>query len=87
MIFDSTWEFKDVNTKYATHGFHNYPATMIPQIANKLIAEYGISAKTLFDPYCGTGTSLVEANLRGINAIGTDINPLARLISESKTTS
>nr|WP_195461105.1 DNA methyltransferase [Alistipes sp. D31t1_170403_E11] len=86
MIFDSTWEFKDVNTKYATHGFHNYPATMIPQIANKLIAEYGISAKTLFDPYCGTGTSLVEANLRGINAIGTDINPLARLISESKTT-
>jgi DNA modification methylase len=40
----------------------------------------------LFDPYCGTGTSLVEANLKGINAIGTDLNPLARLIAKTKTT-
>jgi site-specific DNA-methyltransferase (cytosine-N4-specific) len=34
---------------------------------------------------CGTGTSLVEANLKGINAIGTDLNPLARLIAKTKT--
>lgn len=40
----------------------------------------------LFDPYCGTGTSVVEANLRGINTISTDINPLARLITKAKST-
>ncbi len=85
-ITDTTWDFKAVNTKECTHCYHNYPAMMIPQIANRLIGFYGKNAKTLFDPYCGTGTSLVEANLAGINALGTDLNPMARLIAEAKTT-
>ena len=42
------------------------------------------SAKIL-DPFCGSGTVLLEANLRGYDAIGIDINPLARLISGAKT--
>lgn len=40
----------------------------------------------MLDPFCGSGTSLLEANLAGINAIGADANPLARIISEVKTT-
>lgn len=83
---DTTWDFRTANTKEYTHCYHNYPAMMIPQIANRLIYEYGKKAKTLFDPYCGTGTSLVEANLCGIDAYGTDLNPMARLIAEAKTT-
>jgi len=83
---DTTWDFRTANTKEYTHCYHNYPAMMIPQIANRLINLYGKKAKTLFDPYCGTGTSLVEAGLNGINAIGTDLNPMARLIAEAKTT-
>ncbi|MER3524904.1 MAG: hypothetical protein C4326_12860 [Ignavibacteria bacterium] len=59
---------------------------MIPQIPSKLLELFGSSAKRLFDPYCGTGTSLVEAQLRGIDAAGTDLNPLARLIAKAKTT-
>ena len=81
---DTSWDFRTVNTKEHTHCFHNYPAIMIPQIANRLINLYGKKAKKLFDPYCGTGTSLVEANLNGIDAIGTDLNPMARLIAEAK---
>lgn len=34
----------------------------------------------------GSGTSLVEASIKGLKAIGTDLNPLARLISNAKTT-
>ncbi len=83
---DTTWDFRTANTKEYTHCYHNYPAMMIPQIANRLIDLYGKKAKTLFDPYCGTGTSLVEAGLNGIDAIGTDLNPMARLIAEAKTT-
>lgn len=83
---DTIWDFKTANTKEYTHCYHNYPAMMIPQIANRLIDLYGKKAKTLFDPYCGTGTSLVVARLKGINACGTDLNPLARLIAEAKTT-
>lgn len=85
-FIDLSWDFKNENTKTYTHCFHSYPAMMIPQIAERLIQTYGQKAKLLFDPYCGTGTSLVEANLKNINAIGTDLNPLARLISKAKTT-
>jgi tRNA G10 N-methylase Trm11 len=83
---DETWDFRKSNTKEYTHCFHPYPAMMIPQVARRIIENYGNKSKILFDPYCGTGTSLVEANLKGINAIGTDINPLAKLIATVKTT-
>jgi len=83
---DPSWDFRTADTKRYTHCFHPYPAMMIPQVAGRILDEFGIGAKTLFDPFCGTGTSLVEANLRGINAVGTDINPLARLIAKVKTT-
>ncbi len=83
---DEIWDFRKAKTKKYTHCFHQYPAMMIPQVAGKILDEFGKNAKLLFDPYCGTGTSLVEANIRGIDAIGTDINPLARLIAKTKTT-
>lgn len=78
-------DFKNTNISYSSHGFHTYPAKMIPQVAKALIREFGKKDDVLFDPYCGSGTSLVEANLNNIHAIGTDLNPLARLITEVKT--
>ncbi|MGO5493953.1 DNA methyltransferase [Parabacteroides merdae] len=85
---DNRWSFKTANTKEFTHCYHAYPAMMIPQIARTLIEEYSPNGKCelLFDPYCGSGTSLVEASLKGINSIGTDLNPLARLMARVKTT-
>jgi len=80
------WTFNGANTRQLTHCYHDYPARMIPQIAAKLLDMFGNNAKLLFDPYCGTGTSLVEATLRGINSVGTDLNPLACLIAKAKTT-
>ena len=79
------WTFNGASTRDLTHCYHDYPARMIPQVAGKLLDSFGVSAKHLFDPYCGSGTSLVEANIRGINASGTDLNPLARLIAKAKT--
>ncbi|MCL0050150.1 site-specific DNA-methyltransferase [Thermodesulfovibrionales bacterium] len=61
---DSSWDFRRDNTKEYTHCYHSYPAMMIPQVARRLIDKYGKKSKLLFDPYCGTGTSLVEANLK-----------------------
>ncbi len=83
---DEVWDFRSADTKQHVHCFHTYPAMMIPQVAGQILDDFGNGARLLFDPYCGTGTSLVEANIRGINAIGTDINPLARLIAKVKTT-
>ena len=85
-IISDSWDFKTANTKEYTHSYHAYPAMMIPQIARRLIDEYSTTdTKLIFDPYCGSGTTLVEAKLRGINAIGTDLNPLARLLSRTKS--
>ena len=85
---DNYWSFKTADTKEFTHCYHTYPAMMIPQVARTLIEHYAPTdgCHFLFDPYMGSGTSLVEASLKGINSIGTDINPLARLISKAKTT-
>jgi|YNPNPStandDraft_1061719.scaffolds.fasta_scaffold01724_11 site-specific DNA-methyltransferase (cytosine-N4-specific) len=79
------WTFNGADTRELTHCYHDYPARMIPQVAGKLLDLFGTHAECLFDPYCGSGTSLVEANVRKINAIGTDLNPLARLIARAKT--
>lgn len=86
-LFTEDWDFRSANTKEYTHCYHSYPAMMIPQIARRLINEYAPQGKfqLLFDPYMGSGTSLVEASLKGIDSIGTDLNPLARLISEVKS--
>lgn len=79
------WTFNGAPTRELTHCYHDYPARMIPQVAGKLLDLFGKNAKQMFDPYSGSGTSLVEANIRGINASGTDLNPLARLIAKAKT--
>lgn len=79
------WTFAAASTRDLTHCYHDYPGRMIPQVAGKLLDTYGCGANLLFDPYCGTGTSLVEGMVRGINVVGTDLNPLARLISRAKT--
>ena len=59
---------------------------MIPQIARRLLNQYGVEGEWLFDPYCGTGTSLVEASLFGMHSVGCDINPLVRIIATAKVT-
>lgn len=82
---DESWDFRKADTKRLTHGIHPYPAMMIPQVAARLISRYGAAGDVLFDPYCGTGTSLLEAKLAGMDAVGTDLNPLARLIASVKT--
>ena len=62
---DDTWSFKTANTKEYTHCYHAYPAMMIPQVARRLIEEYAPDdgCNLIFDPYVGSGTTLVEATI------------------------
>ncbi|MCC6842795.1 MAG: hypothetical protein IT264_06915 [Saprospiraceae bacterium] len=77
---------RDVNTY--THGFHKYPAKFIPHIPKWAITKYlnGNKDKNILDPFCGSGTTLVEGVLAGYNSIGIDIDPLSAMISKVKTT-
>jgi len=80
------WTFRNENTREYTHIYHDYPARMIPQIPRQLLTIlHAKEGQILFDPYCGSGTTLVEGMMKGLNVIGTDINPLAKLISEAET--
>lgn len=80
------WDFKTYQTKTYTHGFHNYPAMFIPQVARKLILAFSKEGDLVCDIFCGSGTTLVESSLLNRNSIGIELNPLAVLIARAKTT-
>lgn len=69
-----------------THGLHIYPAKIVPQIARELIAKLSKPLDTVLDPFCGSGTVLVESLMANRNSIGIDINTLALLLAKVKTT-
>ena len=85
-VRDPSWDFIGENSKISIHGIHTYPAMMLPQIARRLIEECGKESKVNLDPFCGSGTVLVESLLHDTNSYGVDINPLAILLSRVKTT-
>lgn len=78
------WDFKDFQTQYLSHRFHSYPARFIPQIPKTFIKLFTKEEDTVIDPFCGCGTTIVEAYLAGRNSIGNDFNPLACLITRAK---
>lgn len=86
---DDYWDFKDDDTHEYTHGIHSYPAMMVSPISKNIIdiVKQVKTVDSLFDPFAGSGTVLVEGMLAGIPIIaGNDINPLALLLSKVKTT-
>lgn len=80
------WDFKGEDTTYLTHGIHPYPAKFIPQIPANLIERLSEPGDTVYDPFVGSGTTMVEATLSGRAALGTDVNPLSVLLSRVKST-
>lgn len=66
-----------------THPFHSYPARLHPATARILVENAGPGL--IVDPFCGSGTVLVEARAAGNPALGNDLNPLATLVAFAKT--
>ena len=81
------WDFDKVTGRDRIHDIHPYPARFIPQIPREIIRLFHPGdGSTVFDPFCGSGTTLVEAIRAGKPAIGVDVHPLAVLIAKTKTT-
>jgi len=85
---DKTWSFSDCkpsDTGKWTHGYHRYPAKFIPQLAERLMADYITNGTAnVNDPFMGCGTTVVSAISRGFHASGTDINKVAYLVTKAK---
>jgi site-specific DNA-methyltransferase (cytosine-N4-specific) len=75
------------STRYSAHGLHEYKGKFNPQIVRAILNILDVPlASNIIDPFCGSGTSLLECVHLGMNAIGTDINPLAIFIANAKLT-
>lgn len=66
-----------------THGFHTYPAGLHPDAAKRLVETF--EADRVLDPFCGGGTTLVEAMAHGREAIGRDVSPVALRVARTRT--
>ncbi|MGC9320473.1 MAG: TRM11 family SAM-dependent methyltransferase [Armatimonadota bacterium] len=74
--------------QYLTHWFYPYKGKFHPQMIRALLGIIGLGPGDLvLDPFIGSGTTAVEAQLLGIDCIGVDISPLCCLISRVKTQS
>jgi DNA modification methylase len=82
----ANFDFNGDDRGYLTHSLHPYPAKFPPQLPQKLLTLYAKQGETILDPFCGSGTTLIEAKLQGINSIGVDVNGLACLLSKVKAT-
>ncbi|MFA6198549.1 MAG: DNA methyltransferase [Patescibacteria group bacterium] len=79
------WNFHGVDTQEHLHSLHPYPARFIPQIPRKAIEQWSKPGELVYDPFCGCGTTLLEASILGRPSIGTDNNDIAILVSRAKT--
>lgn len=65
------------------HRLHPYLGKFIPQLAEIFIRKF--RPKLVCDPFCGSGTTLVEANAHGNDSVGCDISEFNCLLSRVKT--
>jgi tRNA G10 N-methylase Trm11 len=74
--------------QYLTHWIYPYKGKFHPQMIRALLNIIGLEpGDTLLDPFLGSGTAAVEAQLLGINCVGIDVSPLCVLQSKVKTES
>lgn len=64
---------------------HPYPAKYTIDLAVKYIEKYTTVNDTVYDPFLGSGTTLLASSVLDRNGVGTDVNHIAVLISQFKT--
>jgi adenine-specific DNA methylase len=72
-------------TRYSVHGLHEYKGKFNPQVARSILNIFNIRpGGYVLDPFCGSGTTLVECAHLGATGYGVDLNPLAAFIANAK---
>lgn len=80
------WTFSARRSAPKIEGIHPYPAKFIGDIPAAFLSSLPVPDGTaVMDPFCGSGTTLLEAQRVGRDSVGVDLNPIACLISRVKT--
>lgn len=70
----------------AFHDWYRFVLSYPPHLVRDYIKVFQLNSESkILDPFCGTGTTLVEAKLNGINSVGTEANPFAHFATSVKT--
>ena len=78
-------ELPQVQRTKHVHSLHPYLGKFIPQLAEVFLHRYFTPQDSVYDPFAGSGTTLVEANVFGAAAVGSDISAFNCLLSRVKT--
>jgi len=76
------FDFKEYKASEGRHSLHEYPAMLHYLLVSYLIKNYSEEDSIIYDPFCGSGVSIVESLKLNRKVFGTDINPLALLIAD-----
>lgn len=80
------WDFPQRVAHSGIEGLHPYPAKFVAELPRALLNVLPVPSGTaVLDPFCGSGTTLVECQRRGIPSYGIDLNPIACLMTRVKT--
>lgn len=73
------------STRYSVHGLHEYKGKFNPQVVRALLNIFKVvPGHRVLDPFCGSGTTLVECSHIGVESLGVDINPFAVYVANAK---
>lgn len=68
------------------HDWYRFVLSYPPHLVKNYLYKFGIDKRhCVLDPFCGTGTTLVECKKHGISSIGIEANPVVHLMAETKT--
>lgn len=84
-LLKSDLDFHDHKSNYSSHNFHSFPAKFPPQLPQKFILNLTKEGEIVIDPMVGSGTTVLEGLLNNRKTIGFDIDPLALMITNVKT--
>jgi DNA modification methylase len=83
-LLEIDWDFTGQSSGEGLSRFHWHPARFLPQLPAIMVGALSKPGDRVLDPFCGSGTTLVEARLQGRRSFGIDTNPIATMMASAK---